>query len=143
MGQITSSEKALTPLLESDGPLITRTPRPNVIGSALHRTPHLDQMAREGISRRFPSCTTKRPLRRRLDGRLEVAMPSPAALFNLHDNIRETREVSAAHPDVVRRPMALADRARADLGDLDQPGAHQRPAELVEHPRPLTRPAPA
>ena len=46
----------------------------------------------------------------------------------------------AEHPEVVRRLIALADRARRELGDMDRPGEAQRPAGRVENPRPLTQP---
>jgi arylsulfatase A len=39
------------------------------------------------------------------------------ALFNLNDDLGETTNVAAEHPDVVRRLEALADQARSDLGD--------------------------
>lgn len=39
------------------------------------------------------------------------------ALFNLETDPGETRDVAAQHPDVVRRLEALAETARADLGD--------------------------
>lgn len=39
------------------------------------------------------------------------------ALYHLEDDPGETRDVAAAHPDVVERLTALAERARDDLGD--------------------------
>jgi arylsulfatase A-like enzyme len=39
------------------------------------------------------------------------------SLFNLESDIGETMDVAAQHPDVVRRLLALAEQARADLGD--------------------------
>lgn len=39
------------------------------------------------------------------------------ALFNLDRDVGETRDLAAEHPDVVRRLEALAEIARADLGD--------------------------
>jgi len=39
------------------------------------------------------------------------------ALFNLETDPGETRDVAAEHPEVVRRLEALAEAARADLGD--------------------------
>jgi arylsulfatase A len=39
------------------------------------------------------------------------------ALYNLEKDISEQRDVAAQHPDVVARLQALAERARADLGD--------------------------
>jgi arylsulfatase len=44
-------------------------------------------------------------------------VPAPAALYNLREDPGEARDVSADHPDVVRRLEALAEKARAELGD--------------------------
>jgi arylsulfatase A-like enzyme len=41
----------------------------------------------------------------------------PLALYDLVADIGETTDVAAAHPDVVARLMALAEKAREDLGD--------------------------
>jgi hypothetical protein len=38
---------------------------------------------------------------------------------------------------VVERLLALAEKAREDLGDTDRPGKNQRPAGFVENPKPL------
>lgn len=50
-------------------------------------------------------------------------------LFNLTDDIRETYNVAAAHPEVVERLNALADHCREDLGDsaTGQTGRNVRP----------------
>jgi hypothetical protein len=50
-------------------------------------------------------------------------------LYNLEDDIGETRDVSAQHPDVVERLLKLAEEARADLGDslTKRQGANVRP----------------
>jgi arylsulfatase A-like enzyme len=58
--------------------------------------------------------------------------PSPARLYDLVADLGETRNVAGEHPEVVARLTALADRARRDLGDLDQPGVNQRPAGFVD-----------
>jgi arylsulfatase A-like enzyme len=42
---------------------------------------------------------------------------TPLALYDLEADIGETANVADQHPDVVKRLTALADRARADLGD--------------------------
>ena len=47
-------------------------------------------------------------------------------LYNLETDIGETRNVAADHPDVVERLTALADRARAELGDHDRIGSGVR-----------------
>ena len=51
------------------------------------------------------------------------------ALFNLAGNIGEQHDVSARHPKVVERLMALADEMRQDLGDSAQKmtGQNRRP----------------
>jgi arylsulfatase A-like enzyme len=58
-------------------------------------------------------------------------------LYDVRNDVGETREVSAAHPQVVARLFALANAARRELGDEDSAGAGQRPAGLVENPQPL------
>ena len=72
----------------------------------------------------------------RLNGSLDDAMPSQAELFNLRKDISEEHEISASHPDVVQRLMAMAETARTDLGDMHREGAHQRPAGKVDNPKP-------
>jgi arylsulfatase len=54
----------------------------------------------------------------------------PLALYHLLDDPGERRDVAAAHPGVVARLSALAERARADLGDAltRRPGAGVRAA---------------
>ena len=59
-------------------------------------------------------------------------------LFDLDADIAEANDRAAENPDVVKRLLALADKARADLGDRDKPGANQRPAGMVVTPKPLT-----
>lgn len=46
-------------------------------------------------------------------GKLNV----PMALYNLENDISEEYDVSAEHPDIVKRLLALADRMRRELGD--------------------------
>ena len=79
------------------------------------------------------------PMERRwvtLQGKTE---PSPVRLYDLDADIAESRDLSARHPEVVRRLTALAEKARADLGDVDLPGCGQRPAGRVENPTPRMR----
>ena len=61
-------------------------------------------------------------------------------LVDLATDIREEKDVSAKHADVVQRLLALAERARADLGDGAQVGTGQRPAGMVVTPVPLLMP---
>ena len=77
----------------------------------------------------------------RLDGSFEGAERSQAKLYDVRNDISETREVAAEHPDVVQRLLALAERARADLGDINRAGANQRPAGWVDDPQPRVLPS--
>lgn len=54
----------------------------------------------------------------------------PQALFDLTTDPGETRDLSAQHPEIVRRLAALAEPVRADLGDklTGVAGAGRRPA---------------
>jgi arylsulfatase A-like enzyme len=49
------------------------------------------------------------------------------ALFDLEADIGERTNVAELYPDVVRDLMAVAEEARADLGDADRPGPGVRP----------------
>ncbi len=62
------------------------------------------------------------------------------ALFNLDEDLGETTDVLANHPDVVARLEALAEGARATLGDarLDREGTDVRPIGRVDNAKPLT-----
>jgi len=66
---------------------------------------------------------------------------APLQLFDLDTDIGEQNNVADRHPDVVKRLTALAEKARDDLGDTDRPGKNQRPAALVENPKPLVKSA--
>jgi arylsulfatase A-like enzyme len=57
------------------------------------------------------------------------------SLFNLDDDVGETRNVASAHPEVVARLEALADAMRADLGD----SAQKRKGSGVREPGRLTQ----
>ena len=59
-----------------------------------------------------------------------------ADLYDVQHDPAETTEVAAEHPGVVRTLLALADKAREDLGDWDREGANQRPAGWVNSPTP-------
>ena len=65
--------------------------------------------------------------------------PVPGALYDLSADVGEKDNLYAERPDIVKRLLALADKARADLGDAQQVGANQRPAGMVETARPLRR----
>jgi arylsulfatase A-like enzyme len=57
---------------------------------------------------------------------------APARLYDLEADLGETTNLAERRPDVVRRLLALAEKARQDLGDLDRPGENQRPAAFVK-----------
>ena len=73
---------------------------------------------------------------------LAKGAPPRPLLFHLLDDIGCERNVAADHPEVVARLEALAEKARADLGDRGRPGAGQRRPGRVESPQPLTLDAP-
>jgi arylsulfatase A-like enzyme len=62
----------------------------------------------------------------------------PMALYDLKDDIGEKTNVADRHPDVVKRLLTLADKARLELGDVNHRGI-QRPAGWVEVAKPLTK----
>ncbi len=59
------------------------------------------------------------------------------ALYDLEADIAERNNVADKHPEVVQRLLALAEKARKDLGDVGIEGAGQRPAGWVDNPKPL------
>ncbi len=61
---------------------------------------------------------------------------SEAQLYDLKTDIGETKNLARQYPEIVTRLLSLAKKARADLGDVDQPGTHQRPAGVVADPTP-------
>ena len=63
--------------------------------------------------------------------------PSGMLLIDLSNDISENTNLAKQHPEVVDRLMAIADSARADLGEYDQPGRRQRKPGYVEAPQPL------
>ena len=62
----------------------------------------------------------------------------PMELYDLKNDIGEKTNVADRHHDVVKRLLALADKARLDLGDVNYRG-NQRPAGWVEVAKPLTK----
>ncbi|MCA8996219.1 MAG: sulfatase [Planctomycetaceae bacterium] len=72
-------------------------------------------------------------------GRESIQLENPE-LYNLRDDIGETKNVADAHPEIVARLRDLCEQARNDLGDGDTPGENQRPAGMLESARALTDP---
>lgn len=63
--------------------------------------------------------------------------PARLELYDVRHDVSEQQEVSAQHPEVVRRLTELAEKARLDVGDMDRAGSGQRAAGRVEKPVPL------
>ncbi len=68
----------------------------------------------------------------RQGGRAPDYEPNPVLeLYDLQSDIGETQNVAEAYPQVVERLQALAEVARADLGDGMRAGRNVRPAGVV------------
>jgi arylsulfatase A len=61
------------------------------------------------------------------------------ALYDLDADISESKDVSSEHGQVVSQLLALANKARAELGDNGKPGTGQREAGWVENGVPLLK----
>ncbi len=73
-------------------------------------------------------------------GKMFVPRPDPAQeLYNLDEDIGETRNLYDAYPEVVADLQRIADGARLDLGDAleGKEGQGRRPVGHVENPVPL------
>ena len=64
------------------------------------------------------------------------AQPREAQLFDLAEDIGESRDAAAANPEIVRRLRALAETMKDDLG-LDGTGAGCRALGRAENPQPF------
>jgi len=62
--------------------------------------------------------------------------PCPARLYDLKADLSESTNLAAKHPNVVKHLLALAEKARKDLGDVGRPGVNQRPAGYFSDPTP-------
>jgi arylsulfatase A len=60
--------------------------------------------------------------------------PAEIALYDLENDVGETRSLADRHPDVVSRLTRLAETARRELGDDGKSGTGQRPAAYVDNP---------
>lgn len=78
---------------------------------------------------------------RNLHGVFENCEGMNTELYDVRNDLGETREVSAEHPEVVERLLVLAEGAREDLGDWDREGTNQRVAGWVDDPKPQVLPS--
>lgn len=76
------------------------------------------------------------PLEHKRVGLGKQTAPCEAALYNLISDVDESHNLADEHPEIVARLTALAQRARADIGDDDQLGTGQRPAGWIDEPMP-------
>ena len=76
------------------------------------------------------------PLKRKMTSFGWDNRPVPIQLYDLDSDIGERVNLAQGQPEVVARLMALAEKAREELGDVGRPGKGQRPAGLVENPTP-------
>jgi hypothetical protein len=65
--------------------------------------------------------------------------PAKLQLFNVRDDVAETREVAAEQPAIVHRLSELAAAAREELGDTSRAGTGQRAAGFVANPKPILK----
>jgi hypothetical protein len=56
----------------------------------------------------------------------------PFALYDLENDIGETTDCGADHPEIVKRLQSAADAIRAELGEGDKKGPGIRPAANIE-----------
>ena len=74
------------------------------------------------------------PLEERQYGWLRKTQKAEAELFDLETDPAESITVIDKYPDVARKLMEYAEKARADIGDYQRKGANARPAGWVEKP---------
>ena len=61
-------------------------------------------------------------------------------LVDLDTDPEEAGDLSADHPELVRRLTNLAEQARVELGDLERRGSGRRPAGYVDRATPRLMP---
>ena len=76
------------------------------------------------------------PLEEKLISLSGKTAPSAAELYNLRDDVGEAHNLAAEHPNIVVRLTALAEQARAVLGDRSRAGRGQRAGGWVDDPQP-------
>lgn len=76
-----------------------------------------------------------------LHGDYSKGEKAEAELYDVRNDPGETQEMAAERPVILERLLALAGKAREDLGDWDREGANQRPAGWVGDPTPRVLPS--
>ncbi len=73
-------------------------------------------------------------------GRWKLYLPVTAdgelQLYDLREDLGETKNLAAENPAIVKKLQTLAEAARDDVGDDEQPGKNPRPAGHEPHPVP-------
>ena len=110
---------------------------PLLRGDSGAKTPHEAFFYRRGLDlyavRSGPWKLFVKATRAPLPGETKPQSIKPGTLYNLSDDIGETTDVSAKHPEVVARLQRLAAESRIDLGDgAEQPGKNVRRAAYVD-----------
>lgn len=82
------------------------------------------------------------PLERKYVALNRKSEPAKLELYDVRNDVQEDREVSRDHPELVQRLTALAEHARAELGDANRSGTGQRTAGFVDNAQPLLMAAP-
>jgi len=67
----------------------------------------------------------------------DITQKHKSELYDLENDVSETNNVAAEHPDIVKKLLEYAGLARQDIGDMNREGMNQRPAGMVVTPRPL------
>jgi arylsulfatase A-like enzyme len=94
------------------------------------------QAVRSGKWKLFVAMDSKKRNWGKPEGKTELK------LYDLATDIHEDNDVADKNPDVVKRLLALAEKARKDLGDMNRPGKGQRSAGWVDEPSPRLLQAP-
>ncbi|WPJ95470.1 sulfatase [Coraliomargarita algicola] len=96
---------------------------------------HLQAVRNEKWKLHFPRTAKEQPYWAKKDSgqRVYTTLKQPL-LFRMDSDAGEKKNVYAQHPEIVAELSKVADRARAELGDIDRNGSDQRPHGL-ENPQ--------
>ncbi|MDX1564954.1 MAG: sulfatase, partial [Phycisphaeraceae bacterium] len=92
------------------------------------------QAVRSGRWKLFVAMDSKKRNWGKPEGKTELL------LYDLKVDLGETTNVASSNPQVVKRLLALAEKARRELGDENRAGAGQRKAGWVQTPSPRLLP---